>query len=166
MVERELVGRRLRAESQISGGGLKITTTFDKAAQNAAVKAAQRNTRQAADAADKKASDLHAAVASVEVGTGEVLALYGGPDFVENSRNWATTAAADRVDVQDVRAGRRAGRRLQPALHVQRQHLHPARATRTTVRNEFSNQYGSNVTLLQGHRRLDQHRLRRPDHRR
>ena len=23
--------------------------------------------------------------------TGEVIALYGGPDFVKNSRNWATT---------------------------------------------------------------------------
>ena len=53
---------------QISGGGLKITTTFDKKAQNAAVEAAQKYTRQAAEAADKKASDLHAAVASVEVG--------------------------------------------------------------------------------------------------
>ena len=90
MVERELVAAGFD-ESQIQGGGLKITTTFDKQAQNAAVKAAQRNTRQAAEAADKKASDLHAAVASVEVGTGEVLALYGGPDFVKNSRNWATT---------------------------------------------------------------------------
>ena len=69
MVERELVAAGF-SESQIQGGGLKITTTFDKSAQNAAVKAAQRNTRQAVEAADKKASDLHAAVASVEVGSG------------------------------------------------------------------------------------------------
>ena len=36
-------------------------------------------------------SQLHVGLASIEVGTGAVLALYGGPDFVANSRNWATT---------------------------------------------------------------------------
>ena len=90
MVERELTAAGFDA-GQISGGGLQITTTFDKKSQDAAVKSAQKYTKQAADAAGKKASKLHAAIASVEVGTGGVLAIYGGPDYIKNSRNWATT---------------------------------------------------------------------------
>ena len=146
MVERELVAAGF-SESQISGGGLKITTTFDKVAQNAAVKAAQTNTRQAADAANKKASDLHAAVASVEVGTGAVLALYGGPDFVANSRNWATTPrpTASTFKTYALAAGLDDGFSLRSTFNGNT--FQPPGDT-TTVRNEFSNQYGSNVSLL------------------
>ncbi len=146
MVERELVAAGF-SESQISGGGLKITTTFDKRAQNAAVKSAQSNTKQAADAANKKASDLHAAVASVEVGTGAVLALYGGPDFVANSRNWATTPrpTASTFKTYALAAGLDDGDSLRSTFNGNT--FKPPGDT-TTVRNEFSNQYGSNVTLL------------------
>ena len=146
MVERELAAAGF-SESQISGGGLKITTTFDKSAQNAAVKAAQRNTRQAAEAADRKASDLHAAVASVEVGTGSVLALYGGPDFVANSRNWATTPrpTASTFKTYALAAGLDNGFSLRSTFNGNT--FKPPGDT-TTVRNEFSNEYGSNVSLL------------------
>src|SRR4029450_6120658 len=89
-VERELSAAGFDS-SQISGGGLKMTTTFDKDAQQAAADAAQKSTKQSASAAGRKSSKLHAALASVDVNSGEVLALYGGPDFVKNSRNWATT---------------------------------------------------------------------------
>ena len=146
MVERELVAAGFD-ESQIQGGGLKITTTFDKQAQNAAVKAAQRNTRQAAEAADKKASDLHAAVASVEVGTGEVLALYGGPDFVKNSRNWATTPrpTASTFKTYALAAGLDDGFSLRSTFMG---NTFTPPGDSTSVRNEFSNQYGQNVPLL------------------
>ena len=53
MVERELVSAGFDS-SQISGGGLQITTTFDKKAQDAAVETAQKYTKQSADAADQK----------------------------------------------------------------------------------------------------------------
>ena len=52
---------------------------------------AQKYTKQSAGAVGRKSSKLHAAIASVDVNSGEVLALYGGPDYVKNSRNWATT---------------------------------------------------------------------------
>ncbi|MGI3781160.1 MAG: transglycosylase domain-containing protein, partial [Janthinobacterium lividum] len=91
MVEQELSTAGF-SSSDIQGGGLRVTTTFDEDDQKAAVKAAQDTTDQAAKASGEKASGLHAAVASVDVSSGNVLALYGGPDFVENSRNWATTA--------------------------------------------------------------------------
>ncbi len=78
-------------DSQIQGGGLHVVTTFDQNLEAAAVKAAQDNTNLSAKLSGQNANNLHAAIASVQVGTGQVLAIYGGPDFVKNSRNWATT---------------------------------------------------------------------------
>ncbi|MDN5763987.1 MAG: penicillin-binding protein, partial [Microlunatus sp.] len=146
MVETELTNAGFEP-SQISGGGLKITTTFDKSAQNAAVEAAQTNTKQAADARGQKASKLHAAVASVEVGTGEVLALYGGPDYVKNSRNWATTArpTASTFKTYALAAGLEDGFSLNSRFNG---NTFTPPGDSTPVRNEFSYQYGSGVTLL------------------
>ncbi|MCL1838171.1 MAG: penicillin-binding protein [Propionibacteriaceae bacterium] len=90
MVEQELAAAGF-TEEKIRGGGLRITTTFDKKAQDAAVKAVQKQTLDMAGGKAKQAKQLHGALASIDNETGEVLALYGGPDFVENSRNWATT---------------------------------------------------------------------------
>jgi membrane peptidoglycan carboxypeptidase len=145
MVERELIAKGFDA-SKISGGGLQITTTFDKKAQNAAVKSAQKYTKQAANAVDKKASNLHAAVASVEVGTGAVLALYGGPDYVKNSRNWATTArpTASTFKTYALAAGLKDGYSLRSTFNG---NTFTPPGDSTPVRNEFSYQYGSFVSL-------------------
>ncbi|HEX2858467.1 MAG TPA: transglycosylase domain-containing protein [Propionibacteriaceae bacterium] len=78
-------------DSQIQGGGLRVVTTFDKKLEDAAVAAVQDNTKLAASASGQNPNNLHGALASVQVGTGDLLAVYGGPDFVKNSRNWATT---------------------------------------------------------------------------
>ena len=146
MVERELTQAGFQP-GRISGGGLRITTTFDKAAQNAAVEAAQKYTKQAADARDEKASDLHAAVASVEVGSGEVLAVYGGPDYVKNSRNWATTArpTASTFKAYALAAGLKDGFSLDSRFNG---NTFTPDGDSTPVRNEFSYQYGSEVSLL------------------
>ncbi|MBP8918574.1 MAG: penicillin-binding protein [Micropruina sp.] len=90
MVQNELRDKGL-TDQQIAGGGLSIITTFDAKAQEAAVKAAQQTTLQTVRGNSKKAAKLHAGLASVDVETGAVIALYGGPDYVENSINWATT---------------------------------------------------------------------------
>jgi membrane peptidoglycan carboxypeptidase len=82
MVERELRAAGY-TESDIYGGGLDIVTTFDHQAQKSAVKAVRE---QKPDGLKQ----LHVAIASVEPGTGAVRALYGGPDYVSNSFNWAT----------------------------------------------------------------------------
>lgn len=146
MVQSELAAAGFDA-SQVNGGGLKITTTFDKAAQNAAVEAAQSYTKQAADARGKKASNLHAAIASVEVGSGEVLALYGGPDYVKNSRNWATTArpTASTFKTYALAAGLKDGFSLYSRLNG---NTFTPPGDPVPVRNEFNYQYGSGVTLL------------------
>ena len=146
MVEREL-GAAGFDPSQISGGGLKITTTFDKDAQDAAVEAAQRVTKQAADASGKKAKNLHAAIASVDVSSGAVLALYGGPDYIKNSRNWATTArpTASTFKAYALAAGLKDGESLYSTFHGNSFKLP---ADPIVVRNEYSQQYGEGVTLL------------------
>jgi membrane peptidoglycan carboxypeptidase len=79
-------------DDQIAGGGLKVVTTFDADAQDAAVASAQKIGKQAAASAGIKARNLHPAIVSLHNATGGVLALYGGSDYVENQRNWATTA--------------------------------------------------------------------------
>ncbi len=78
-------------EAQINGGGLQVITTVDKAMQDAAVQAAEGAVYKASAEKKKDPKNLHAALASVEIATGGVLALYGGVDFVDNNRNWATT---------------------------------------------------------------------------
>ena len=145
MVERELATADMDA-SLVRGGGLKIVTTFDKNAQDAAVKAAQKYTKEAADASAQKASKLHAAIASVDVGSGEVIALYGGPDFVKSSRNWATTArpTASTFKTYAVAAGLKDGFSLYTRLNG---NTFTPPGESTPVRNEYSHQYGPAVTL-------------------
>ncbi|GAB3764922.1 transglycosylase domain-containing protein [Microlunatus parietis] len=141
MVEAELLAAGFDS-STINGGGLKITTTFDKAAQNAAVKSAQKWTKKAADAADEKKSDLHAAIASVEVGTGRVLAVYGGPDYVANSRNWATTPrpTASTFKTYALAAGLEDGYSLRSYFNG---NSFTPDGDPVRVRNEFNHEYGT-----------------------
>jgi membrane peptidoglycan carboxypeptidase len=145
MVERELATANIDA-SQVRGGGLKIVTTFDKNAQDAAVDAAQKYTKEAAKASGQRSSKLHAAIASVDVGSGEVIALYGGPDFVKNSRNWATTArpTASSFKTYAVAAGLKDGFSLLSRFNGNT-FVPPGEST--PVRNEYSHQYGPSVTL-------------------
>ena len=146
MVERELSAAGFDS-SQISGGGLKITTTFDEDAQDAAVEAAQKYTKKSAEAVGRKASKLHAALASVDVNSGEVIAIYGGPDFVKNSRNWATTPrpTASTFKAYALAAGLRDGYSLLSKFNGNT-FIPPGEST--PVRNEFSYQYGSSVDLI------------------
>ncbi len=146
MVEREL-GVAGFSSSQIRGGGLKVVTTFDKDAQNAAVASAQKYTAISADAVGKKKSGLHAAIASVDVGSGEVLALYGGPDYVQNSRNWAITPrpTASTFKTYALAAGLKDGYGLSSPFNGNT-FVPPGESV--PVRNEYSQQYGSQVPLL------------------
>lgn len=91
MVRNELIAKGF-TDQQIAGGGLKVITTFNQDAQDAAVKVGQEQTLIASNGDKKKAKTLHAAISSIDNATGGVIAIYAGnPDFVKNSRNWATT---------------------------------------------------------------------------
>lgn len=147
MVEAELADRGF-TESQINGGGLNVTTTFDKKLQDAAVATAQKYTTRAAQDASpaQRAADLHVALASVDTTNGAVLALYGGPDYVKDSRNWATTdrASASTFKAYALVAGLRHGFTLDDRF---RGDTFTPPGDSTPVRNEFNHQYGP-VSLL------------------
>ncbi len=146
MVEQELSTAGF-SSSDIQGGGLRITTTFHEDDQKAAIKAAQDTTEQAAKASGEKESGLHAAVASVDVSSGDVLALYGGPDYVENSRNWATTArpTASTFKAYTLAAGLENGFSLRSTFHGNTWRIP---GDPNPVRNENSEQYGYSVNLV------------------
>ena len=146
MVEQELSTAGF-SSSDIQGGGLRITTTFHEDDQKAAIKAAEDTTEQAAKASGEKESGLHAAVASVDVSSGDVLALYGGPDFVENSRNWATTArpTASTFKAFTLAAGLENGFSLRSRFHGNTWRIPD---DPTPVRNENNDQYGYSVNLV------------------
>ncbi len=84
-VRRELVARGY-TESDLTGGGFRVVTTIDKLDQDAAVQAV-------ADAGPtSKTRGLRIGLASVQPGTGDIVALYGGKDFLTNQISNATRA--------------------------------------------------------------------------
>ncbi len=89
LVRRELLANDF-SDEQINGGGLRIVTTFDKKAQAAAVKTAEKYAEQVGGS-KKAGQDIHPGIASIDNATGGVIALYGGRDYTENFINWATT---------------------------------------------------------------------------
>ncbi len=72
-------------DAEIEGGGLQVTTTFSKKMQRAAVQAVKEERPR------ENAKGVNIGLAAVEPGTGELKAMYGGPDYVKNQRNWALT---------------------------------------------------------------------------
>ncbi|MFW6203422.1 MAG: transglycosylase domain-containing protein [Actinomycetota bacterium] len=84
-VKRELLDAGIE-EQRVHSGGLRIVTTFDREAQQAAVTAVEENRPT------DNAKNVHVGLAAVVPGDGAVTAIYGGPDFVEQSFNNAMQA--------------------------------------------------------------------------
>lgn len=99
-------------EFEIVGGGYKIVTTFDKDMQKAAVSAVK-------EVRPSGIPEVNTALASVEVGTGALRAMYGGPDFLKSQLNWAMlgTQPGSTFKVFAVVAGLRDGFSLQTRLY-------------------------------------------------
>jgi membrane peptidoglycan carboxypeptidase len=74
------------SEDQLLIGGYVIKTTLEKRAQQAAVDAVDLRTPK------KVPSNLHIGLVSIRPGTGEIVALYGGKDYLINQFNNATQA--------------------------------------------------------------------------
>ena len=71
-------------ETEVQRGGLRITSTFDRQAQKAAQAAVRK-------VGPKTGTDgLRIGLAAVRPGTGEVVAIYGGSDFIDDQINNAT----------------------------------------------------------------------------
>ena len=142
MVHDELIARGF-SDQQIKGGGLKVTTTLDRNDQKAAVAAGQKYKRIAGrNAGSKGAENLHPALASVDVKTGGVLAIYGGDDYISNTRNWARTPrpSASTFKTYAAVAGMRHGFSLRSRLEGDA--FTPDGDT-TEVRNENNRNYGT-----------------------
>ncbi len=133
------------SDSEIEGGGLQVISTFDSKAQAAAVKTAQQY-EKTANANNPDGDGVHIALSSVDVGTGEVRALYGNKDYVENSRNWATTprASGSTFKTYALAAALEDGFSLQTML---KGNTYTPPGDTSTIRNEFHHNYGP-VTLL------------------
>ena len=71
-------------ETQIEAGGLKIVTTLDKKAEDAAIRAVE------SAGPSSNTQGLRIGLASVRPNTGEIVALYGGEDFIADQINNAT----------------------------------------------------------------------------
>jgi len=74
-VKKELKTRGID-EARLDAGGLRIETTIDKKAQESAVKAVEDEA--------PKAKGLRIGLAAVEPGTGKVVAMYGGEDYLSD----------------------------------------------------------------------------------
>ncbi|WCC80065.1 transglycosylase domain-containing protein [Cutibacterium equinum] len=142
MVHDELIAKGF-SDQQIKGGGLKVTTTLDRKDQKAAVAAGQKYKKIAGrNAGSKGAENLHPALASVDVKTGGVLAMYGGDDYISNTRNWARTPrpAASTFKTYAVIAGMRHGFSLRSRLEG---NAFTPDGDTTKVRNENNRNYGT-----------------------
>lgn len=83
-VRREML-RMGYSEEDLNIGGFRIVTTFNKVDQEAAVASVQ-------DSGIAGEKGLRIGLTSVEVGTGEVLAMYGGADYLKNQLSNADQA--------------------------------------------------------------------------
>jgi membrane peptidoglycan carboxypeptidase len=75
------------SEDELNRGGYRVVSTFDRKAQDAAVAAVE------AKAPTRGSKGLRIGLVAVRPGTGEVVAMYGGADFVTSPLNNATQAS-------------------------------------------------------------------------
>lgn len=82
-VEQQLLAQGFD-EEEIQRGGLTVISSFDRRAQRAAQRAVKNN------GPESGTEGLRIGLAAVRPGTGEVLAMYGGSDFIQDQINNAT----------------------------------------------------------------------------
>ncbi len=76
------------SDEQLLVGGLVVKTTLDQKAQQSAVDAVNKQTPK------KAPSNLHVGLVAIRPGTGEIIALYGGKDYVVRQLSDATQSIA------------------------------------------------------------------------
>ncbi|MGW4893441.1 transglycosylase domain-containing protein [Kitasatospora sp. NPDC004240] len=84
-----LVSAGILDSATLKAGGWRITTSFDKAKQDAFTKAVQQELTDELDAKARPTTDtdVRVAGASVETATGRIVAVYGGPDYAKQPYN-------------------------------------------------------------------------------
>jgi membrane peptidoglycan carboxypeptidase len=131
-------------DTEIDGGGLRITTTFTPKAMAAAEDGVNEVRPEGKQFSDK---DLHIGVASVQVDTGAVRGIFAGQDFLDSQINWAIAGgqAGSSVKPFALAAGLKAGYSLKDTFSGNS----PFELENgDEIRNEGDNDYGSAVSLL------------------
>ncbi|MET2717460.1 transglycosylase domain-containing protein [Streptomyces harbinensis] len=88
-VRGELTARGVLEEDELAAGGYRITTTIDPVRQEALTRAVEEQVLDGLGSAPPD-SYLRVGATSVEVASGEVVAMYGGRDYTEQFVNNAT----------------------------------------------------------------------------
>ncbi|WP_277752757.1 transglycosylase domain-containing protein [Streptomyces sp. L2] len=90
-VKNYLISNKIVTADELEAGGYRITTTFQKDKQNAFVKAVDDQLMSKLDKKNNQADKyVRAGGASVDPKTGQVVAMYGGIDYVKQYTNGAT----------------------------------------------------------------------------
>jgi membrane peptidoglycan carboxypeptidase len=129
------------SEELINLGGLRVVTTFNKQAQDAMILAVEE------EGPKENIDGLRIGVASVRPETGEVVAMYGGADYLENQLNNATQMigqAGSTFKPFTLAAGIESGATLATAFSG----LNKTKVDNYVVVNYGGNSYGDRVTLL------------------
>ncbi|MGW8884335.1 transglycosylase domain-containing protein [Streptomyces sp. NPDC055749] len=85
-----LTSNRIIDEKTLAAGGYRITTTLEKTKQDAFVEAVQDNVLSKTSAGRKVDRNVRVGGVSIDPGTGEVVAMYGGIDYTKQYVNNAT----------------------------------------------------------------------------
>ena len=83
---REELSKQGYSDQEISGGGLRVTTTFTQKAMEAA--------ESGVTSVRPDLKELHAAAAVVDVKTGALRGMYAGQDYLKSQLNWAVEGGA------------------------------------------------------------------------
>ncbi|MGW8881858.1 transglycosylase domain-containing protein, partial [Streptomyces mirabilis] len=89
-VEDYLTGNDVIDEDTLATGGYRITTTLEKKKQNALVKAVDDNVMSQTSPDREADRNVRVGGASIDPGTGRVVAMYGGVDYTKQYVNNAT----------------------------------------------------------------------------
>ncbi|MEU6016767.1 transglycosylase domain-containing protein [Streptomyces sp. NPDC047515] len=89
-VDDYLTSNKIIEENTLATGGYRITTTLEKAKQNALVKAVDDNVMSQTSADREADRNVRVGGASIDSGTGRVVAMYGGVDYTKQYVNNAT----------------------------------------------------------------------------
>jgi membrane peptidoglycan carboxypeptidase len=140
-VRKELASTLKLSDSDIDRGGLRVTTTINKAGQDAAIASVQKYL-------PKEAPDVQAGLVSIKPGDGAIVAMYGGADFQKRQLNSATDAIMQAGSTfkpfADIAA-------LQQGISTKTQFdgNSPQTFGGTRIENEFNRSYGK-LDLRQG----------------
>ncbi len=140
------------SDQEITGGGLRVTTTFTKQAMAAAQDAVKANVPTTAQDGSKITDkQLHVGVASVVPGTGALVGFYGGQDFLKSELNWAEQGgmAGSTMKAFTLAAALKQGFSLKSTWDGMSPYRFPG--STLTVQNEGSGSgtsYGSHITSI------------------